>query len=110
MRKKIAATTCLVAGIVALLECRLTVRAADAYTVSTIEVPGSSLTVPCGIDMVGRVTGYYEDGRVTHGFLVENGVFTKIDFPEARWTAGFGVNSTGQIVGAYGPDGFSGRH
>ncbi len=110
MLKKTAAVGCLLAGFIGFLSYRLTVRAADAYTVSTIDVPASSFTAANGIDRLGRIVGYYVDGGGTHGFLLNNGAFSTIDFPGTNWTAAYGVNASGQIVGAYGPDGFNGRH
>jgi hypothetical protein len=56
---------------------------ADAYALSIIDAPGSSLTVACDIDTVGRTTGYYADNSGTHGFLIDNGAFVTIDFPGA---------------------------
>src|SRR6185295_3242728 len=85
-------------------------RESDDYSFSTIDVPGSTLTVASGIDIAGRVAGYYVDKDRTHGFLLTNGSLATIDFPGAGWTAVYGVSSSGQIVGSYGPDGISGRH
>ena len=85
-------------------------QAYNAYTFSTIEVPGSSSTVASGVDALGRIVGYYGDGGGTHGFLFDNGAYSAIDFPGAKWTVAYGVNASGQIVGAYGQDEFSGRH
>ncbi len=59
----------------------LVMQAADGYTFSTIEVPGSSLTIASGIDLLGRVVGYYSDSTGTHGFLYNSGSFTRIDYP-----------------------------
>ena len=36
-----------------------------------------------------------------HGLLLSQGVYTTIDFPDARGTLGFGINDDGVIVGAY---------
>src|SRR3954469_20477098 len=86
-------------------------QAADGYAFSTIDVPGSNLTVASGIDLLGRVVGYYTDSTGTHGFLYTSGSFTRIDYPGSGWTAALGINNTGQIVGAYGAsDAASGRH
>jgi probable HAF family extracellular repeat protein len=106
MLKNTGVITC----IIVLLSVPQTMRGADAYALSIIDAPGSSLTVACGIDSVGRITGYYADNSGTHGFLIDNGVFVAIDFPGAGWTAAYGVNTAGQVVGAYGPNGFAGRH
>src|SRR6187200_2707204 len=102
MLKKFAIVACLLACVVSFLRYSSTVSAADPYTISTIEVPGSRLTAACGIDNLGRVVGYYTDGKGTHGFLFENGGVSSIDVPGAAWTAAFGINSAGQIVGGYG--------
>jgi uncharacterized membrane protein len=110
MLKHVAALGCLVASLVGVSSGGLTVRASDAYTVSTIDVPASSLTVACGIDIVGRVVGYYVDRAGTRGFLYDNGTISTIAFPGAAWSAAYGVNTAGQIVGAYGPSEDSGRH
>lgn len=85
-------------------------HAAGPYNVSAIDVPRSSLTVACGVDMYGNVVGYFADGSGTHGFFLKDGGFTTITFPGAAWTAAYGVNNAGQIVGGYGSNEFSGRH
>jgi hypothetical protein len=99
-------------GVIAVLSFRPSaMQAADGYTFSTIEVPGSSQTVASGIDLLGRVVGYYSDSTGTHGFLYNSGSITKIDYPGSGWAAALGINNTGQIVGAYGAsDAPSGRH
>jgi hypothetical protein len=61
----------------------------DSYTFTTIAYPGSSSTFASGIDVAGRIVGYYVDGGVTHGFLQSNGSYSAIDYPGANWTAAF---------------------
>jgi probable HAF family extracellular repeat protein len=39
--------------------------------------------------------------ELPHGFLLDNGAFTKIDVPGAAETRPFGINNAGQIVGEY---------
>jgi len=47
-----------------------------------------------------------DPNAITHGFLWDHGRITRIDFPRARNTGAFGINSRGQIVGDYlNPDG-----
>src|SRR5262249_30408243 len=58
-------------------------QAEPAYSVSTIEVPGSSLTEATGIDTTGHVVGFYVDNRGTHGFLLRGNGLSTIDFPGA---------------------------
>ena len=48
----------------------------------------------------GQIVGYWVDiGYATHSFLLEDGVFTSIDFPGAMQTCARGINDRGQIVG-----------
>jgi uncharacterized membrane protein len=65
--------------------------------------PGQYPTVLNGINAQGDVVGTYDsvDGR-THGLLMRKGVFTDIDFPDALYTRGHGINARGWIVGDYG--------
>ena len=72
-------------------------RAVDAYTFASIDVPSSSRTVATAIDNLGRIVGYYEDAAGTHGFLLSGGAFSTIDAPGAKWTGAFGLNSAGQL-------------
>jgi uncharacterized membrane protein len=72
--------------------------------VSVIDMPGSRSTVASGIDILGRVVGYYVDDAGTHGFLLDGVAYSTISYPGARWTAAHGINMAGQIVGAYGAD------
>jgi uncharacterized membrane protein len=37
----------------------------------------------------------------THGFLLQAGVFTPVNFPLATSTTAFGINDTGEIAGFY---------
>ena len=38
---------------------------------------------------------------MNHGFLLNGGQFTTIDYPNATYTAAMGINDNGQIVGQY---------
>jgi probable HAF family extracellular repeat protein len=86
------------------------VHAAGSYAVATIDVPGATATSATGIDILGRIVGFYVDGRGTHGFLFRDDTLSAIDYPGAPWTVACGINTAGQIVGAYGADGANGRH
>jgi len=77
------------------------VVAADAYSVTVLNVPGSISTVASGIDILGRTVGYYLDSAGTHGFLSNSSGFSTINYPGATWTAAYGINASGQIVGAW---------
>jgi len=47
--------------------------------------------------------GFYIDGTTfaAHGFLLDKGAYTTIDFPGAIAAQANGINSSGQIVGSY---------
>jgi probable HAF family extracellular repeat protein len=105
-----ASIGCLFAAIVG-LSPGVTARAADTYSFSTFDFPGSHSTFASGIDTAGRIVGYYTDDGGTHGFVFNNGAYSAIDVPGAHWTVAYGINSTGQIVGGFGSsDASSGRH
>jgi probable HAF family extracellular repeat protein len=55
-----------------------------------------------GINDFGQSVGYYQDAsNVLHGFLLDSGVFSDIDHPNAQLTEALGINSSGQVVGVY---------
>jgi len=76
--------------------------AAQSYQTATVDVPGATATVACGINDKGQVVGAYTDssGQI-HGFLDSGGAFTTIDIPGAAGTAACGINDSGQIVGTF---------
>jgi uncharacterized membrane protein len=94
----------------------------DDGEVTVIDVPGAPLTQPLGINNHGDVVGayidadadpddpyaYYDTGRL-RGFLMHDGEFTPVDFPDGEGTKVSGINDHGQMVGYYdNPDGTSG--
>ncbi|HEY2384260.1 MAG TPA: hypothetical protein VGK48_24055 [Terriglobia bacterium] len=110
MPRTVSVSALVFAGATVLLSLHLTAHAAGPYNVSTIDAPKGSLTVACGVDIHGDVVGYFLDGAGTHGFVFKDGGFSTITFPGAAWTAAYGVNNAGQIVGGYGSNEFNGRH
>jgi len=75
---------------------------ADSYAFTTINYPGAIVTVPIGINNAGQISGYYENGPGSHGFLYNGGTFTTVDVPSAPGeTSGAGINNTGLITGSY---------
>jgi probable HAF family extracellular repeat protein len=86
----------------------------DAGQFLTIDVPfpEARLTAASGINNVGQIVGFYFDNNVTelfpnghaHGFLFDNGIFTRIDFPDAVATFPGDLNDEGQIVGTFAAD------
>ncbi|MFY9644365.1 MAG: hypothetical protein WAK29_04255 [Terriglobales bacterium] len=76
------------------------VLAGGKYT--SIAYPKSAATYAQAISDSGVVAGSYADGWVTHGFLWQNGTFTPVNHPNARWgSALLGVNNSGTAVGNY---------
>jgi hypothetical protein len=76
-----------------------------------IDFPGAPITAPYEIDNAGRIVGNYNDAdSVQHGFILEDGVFTSIDHPNAtrspntNATRLVGINDDGWTVGSYGDD------
>ena len=82
--------------------------------VTIIDVPGSPLTQPLGINDRGDIVGayfdadvdpddpyaYYDSGSL-RGFVLRNGEFTPVDFPGGDGTKVSGINNHGHIVGYY---------
>lgn len=85
-------------------------------TFYTIDVPNGRDTLVLGInnraDVVGRYctaatsAGCKNSNNTQHGFLLKDGIFYTIDFPNATFTSAIAINSSGDIVGRYDtPDG-----
>ena len=95
--------------------------AAHGYTyayssgaVTIIDYPGSMSTAAYGINDKGVVVGGFCPTRIEcpiglaltsdHGFIDDDGVFTRLDFPGAGETTAFGINNSGTVVGIYAND------
>jgi uncharacterized membrane protein len=62
--------------------------------------PGAVGTQLNAINDSGTIVGVWIDrGFTGHGFIYQNGNFTHLDYPGARDTIPFGINSQGDIVG-----------
>ena len=65
------------------------------YTYTTIDPPGSTNSLPTGINDLGQIVGTYETSSGQPlGFLYSGGTYTTID-PATN------INDAGQIVGIY---------
>ena len=74
----------------------------DAQTITTFDVPNAKGTTPQGINLSGRIAGYYTDSTGgAHGFLRKhNGKITTFDGPpSSSRTFAYGINFFGEIVG-----------
>lgn len=74
-------------------------------------VPGSRDTLAFGINNLGQIVGYYDDGHGNHAFVESQGRFATFDLPVAvGGTFALGINDAAQIVGYFpssnGPTGF----
>jgi probable HAF family extracellular repeat protein len=77
------------------------VYAASSYMM--FSVPGSNATNGWGLNNAGTLSGYFGDSAGSHGFIGSGGVFTPLNDPlgTAGSTVVYGINSAGQVVGAY---------
>lgn len=89
-------------------------------TFTSIDFPGAVETAPFvprfkagAINAAGEIVSSYctatlctRTSNTIHGFILSGGTFTAFDFPGAVTTAGFDINSIGDVVGLYfSPDG-----
>jgi len=73
-------------------------------TFTAIDIPDGSVEQQAwGINDMGQIVGFYQDGTGFHGFLrSSSGTFVTLDDPSAtRGTVASGINDIGQIVGNY---------
>lgn len=94
-----------ISGLLAVLALVLTlvepVRAQEREYI-TIAPTGARSSTAFGINARGDVVGTFVDQNfVQHGFLLSQGEFTVIDFPEAQGTIARGIGPSGDIVGSY---------
>jgi len=63
--------------------------------------PGAISSVAFAIPS-GAIVGYYQDSGATyHGYRLDHGRYTTIDYPGAALTFGLGANPEGDMVGEY---------
>lgn len=74
----------------------------SSYQYATFAVPGAISTVAQGINARGDIVGFFENaGPRRHGFLLRDGLFTRIDIRGAVSTDARGIGPDGDIVGGY---------
>jgi len=78
---------------------------ADAkHHFSALVPPGSSTAYASAINVHGVIVGGLDGSeypQALHGFSYDHGTYTTIDYPGSRFTAVYGVNDPGEIVGGY---------
>jgi probable HAF family extracellular repeat protein len=76
---------------------------ANGYRYVRIDFPQSIQTEAYGINARGAIVGMYIDVKgEPHGFLLENGKYTRIDVPGALFTLNArAINARGDILGNY---------
>jgi PEP-CTERM motif len=75
----------------------------DAHgVISPIDTSGANGTALVeGFNNFDQFTGEVFDSTGTFGFIDTNGVFTRLDPPNASFAYGQGINDLGQVAGAY---------
>ena len=79
-------------------------HAAETYSFSSLNFPGSALTIPVAINARGDVVGYYEAvlNGPESGFLYQDGRYESIVFPGAIGTTeAIGISNSDEIVGDF---------
>ena len=67
---------------------------------TTLAYPDAQSTYAMAINDNGEVVGTYASSPVSNGFLWQSGIFTTLNFPNAKWgTVLTGINNSGVIVG-----------
>src|SRR6266850_3244895 len=118
MQSRFHVPTCAALAAAMLLVCVGTARAAatETFVPTTVHYPGSTSTAARGINNSGDIVGTYlcaaacinpltgeMSAAGTHGFVLQDGVYTRIDVPADGRTAtnARGIGEQGIIVGHY---------
>lgn len=76
-------------------------RGGSYYDIAVPDGWGAWATIAVVINSEGVIVGLYILDGLPHGFLLKNGQFAKIDHPAAVDSVPWGINPSGEIVGAY---------
>jgi probable HAF family extracellular repeat protein len=71
------------------------------FTTLNVSFSGALGTASFGINNSGEIVGNWQDATTSHGFLLNGGVYTSLDYPGALFTVANAINNNGQIVGFY---------
>jgi probable HAF family extracellular repeat protein len=70
-----------------------------------VDVPGATNTIPNFINLQGVIVGSYTDSAgTTHGFVLNHGNYTTVNYPGAAGSELTGINDLGEMSGAYCSD------
>lgn len=73
--------------------------------VTTFSGPGSTNTMPLGINNSDKIVGSYAVGNATHGFVRSGSTLSTVDDPSGAGTTVInGLNNNGELVGFYTVD------
>jgi uncharacterized membrane protein len=86
----------------------------ETFVPTIVQYPGSSSTIGRGINNSGDIVGTYACSPAagctltgaagtagSHGFLLQDGVYTRIDVPGGTNTIARGISEQGTIIGQY---------
>ena len=81
-------------------------RNSPSFAFTPIDVPGAISTNPQGINARGDVAGWYVDAQKHfHGFILQEGNITTIDYSGAEYTDVRGIGPDGTVVGTFANSG-----
>jgi probable HAF family extracellular repeat protein len=83
----------------------------DRKTVTRLDCGGDSSTTVSAINNPGQIVGTCNDSTGAKGFVYNrrNGNYTLLSYPGSIYTAAYGINDLGHVVGTYASD-QEGRH
>lgn len=99
----LAVHVCRAAGAVLVsLAAATSAWASGGYTLTLLDVPGSTSTALTGINDSGAIVGYFSDASQSAGFLYQNGTFSTIAGPAGATASALrGIANTGLMVGNF---------
>ena len=105
----ISVSFCLLGGLVLvasvfLASCAQSSATGETLSFTSFDPPGSAETISFHINDLGEVVGiYYDSLNAGHGFLLQGGSFSIVDFAgEVGGVQPEGINNSIEITGAYG--------
>jgi hypothetical protein len=80
--------------------------ASGHYTLIDYPASGVTITTARGINDAGTIVGRWDNSTGTHGFILQNGIYTNYNVPGSTVTGLWFINNNGQFGGDYEtPDG-----